>query len=270
MASFWLSLLLKMLTSAALVVGASKIVERTGPFMGAMVATLPVSAGPAYAFLALDHGADFLARAALAGLPANAAIAVFIVTYAAMARRFGTAATLAVALAAWLVASSSTRLVPWTLASGLAVNAALYALAIAATWKWRSAGPVGPAASRAWDIPVRAGAVMALVAAVVLCGRIIGPEVAGLTAQAPVVLTSLALVLHPRIGGPPTAAVMVMALPGMIGFAVALAVLHVAAGSVGAAAGLSLGLLVSMLWNLGLVVLRGRATRRPESQKSTP
>ncbi len=44
--SFWLLLAAKMLTTAIIVVAASKIVERAGPFIGAMVATLPISAGP--------------------------------------------------------------------------------------------------------------------------------------------------------------------------------------------------------------------------------
>ena len=33
------------------------VVERAGPLVGAMVATLPITAGPAYAFLAAEHGA---------------------------------------------------------------------------------------------------------------------------------------------------------------------------------------------------------------------
>ena len=62
----WLSLLAKMATSAGGVVAASLAVERAGPVIGALIATLPISAGPAYAFLAMDHGPEFLARSTLA------------------------------------------------------------------------------------------------------------------------------------------------------------------------------------------------------------
>ena len=65
--SFWALLVMKMLTSAAIVVGASLVVERSGPFLGAMIVTLPISAGPAYAFLAVDHGSAFIASSALIG-----------------------------------------------------------------------------------------------------------------------------------------------------------------------------------------------------------
>ena len=58
---FWLALLLKMSASALLVVTASLVVERSGPLAGALIATLPLSAGPNYAYLALDHGPVFLA-----------------------------------------------------------------------------------------------------------------------------------------------------------------------------------------------------------------
>ena len=66
---FILSLALRMAVSAAFVVIASMITERSGPAIGALVATLPVSAGPSYIFLAIDHGDDFIAQSAVASLP---------------------------------------------------------------------------------------------------------------------------------------------------------------------------------------------------------
>ena len=62
-----------MAVTAAFVVSASVITERSGPAIGALVATLPISAGPSYVFLALDHDAAFIAEGALASLPVNAA-----------------------------------------------------------------------------------------------------------------------------------------------------------------------------------------------------
>ena len=66
-------LALRMAVAAAFVVSASFIAERSGPAIGALVATLPISAGPAYVFLALDHDAAFIAQGALTSLPINAA-----------------------------------------------------------------------------------------------------------------------------------------------------------------------------------------------------
>ena len=71
--AFILTLALRMAVTAAFIVSASVITERSGPVIGALVATLPISAGPSYVFLALDHDAGFVAQSALASLPVNAA-----------------------------------------------------------------------------------------------------------------------------------------------------------------------------------------------------
>src|SRR3954447_14962429 len=117
-AMFWVSLAAKMLTSAAVVASASYLVERSGPLVGAMIATLPLSAGPAYVFLALDHGPGFLRGSAVASLPAIAATALYIVVYAALARRHGVAASLGAALAAWVAAALILRHAAAGLAEG--------------------------------------------------------------------------------------------------------------------------------------------------------
>jgi hypothetical protein len=73
---FWLALATKMAVTAAFVVVATATAERAGAFIGALVATLPIAAGPAYLFLALEHNAAFIAAAALASLAINAVTAV--------------------------------------------------------------------------------------------------------------------------------------------------------------------------------------------------
>jgi hypothetical protein len=67
-----------------------------------------------------------------------------------------------------------------------------------------------------------------------------------------VVFSSMMLILHPRIGGPPTAAVIANSGRGLLGFGVAIAVLHVAALRFGSMIALSLALTTSVSWNLGL------------------
>src|SRR5438270_9806528 len=84
---FILFLLLRMAIAAAFVVSASSIAERSGPAIGALVATLPVSAGPSYVFLALDHDAAFIAQGALSSLPVNAATIFMCQTYVVLAQR---------------------------------------------------------------------------------------------------------------------------------------------------------------------------------------
>ena len=84
---FILLLALRMAVAAAFVVTASFITERSGAVIGALIATLPISAGPSYVFLALDHDAAFIAEGALASFPINAVTMFFCLTYVVLAQR---------------------------------------------------------------------------------------------------------------------------------------------------------------------------------------
>jgi succinate-acetate transporter protein len=65
-----------------------------------------------------------------------------------------------------------------------------------------------------------------------------------------VVLTSIALVMHPRAGGKASAAVLANAPIGLIGFGFACSVLHFTAERFGNPGGLALALLTSLAWSL--------------------
>jgi hypothetical protein len=99
---------------------------------------------------------------------------------------------------------------------------------------------------------LRATMVATLVAIVVTLSHWVGPFVSGTIALFPMVLTSMTLILHPRIGGPATAALIANGGWGMMGFGIAIAVLHVTAVPFGSAAALSLALATGVVWNLGL------------------
>src|SRR5215213_7087539 len=116
---FILTLALRMAITAAFVVSASLITERSGPVIGALVATLPISAGPSYVFLALDHDSAFIAEGALASLPINAATILLGLTYAMLAQRFGVWASAGAAIVVWLALATIIRQFQWTLLAGL-------------------------------------------------------------------------------------------------------------------------------------------------------
>ena len=249
MTSFWLALLAKMAASAGIVVAASLVVERAGPIIGALVATLPISTGPAYAFLAMDHGPDFLASSTLASLAVNAAIAPFMTLYAVLAQRRGMLVSLGAALALWFaLAFALSSLAPGLLGAA-ALNALSFGGAYLLTRRYRKAPRPARSLARWWDLPARAVTVMIVVATVVLAGRWLGPRAAGIVALLPVVFTSLVLVLHPRAGGRATAAVVANSIPGMLGFTAGLATLHLAVLPLGAVPALLLGLAVCVCWN---------------------
>src|SRR5438270_12709435 len=101
---FWIELAARMLVTAVFLVGATAVAERAGPLVGGLVATLPISAGPVYFFLALDHDAQFIAASALASLTANAVTGQFALVYILVAQIRAPATSLAVVVGFWLLA----------------------------------------------------------------------------------------------------------------------------------------------------------------------
>jgi hypothetical protein len=248
---FILTLALRMAVTAAFVVSASVITERSGPVIGALVATLPISAGPSYVFLALDHDAAFIAEGALASLPINAATIFLGLTYVVLAQRQSAIVSCLGAVAVWIALASTVRMLQWSLTGGLIVNAVAFAICVPLLDRFRHVKM--PLITRRWyDIPLRASLVATLVATVVTLSGWVGPKISGIIAMFPVVFTSMMLILHPRIGGRPTAAVIANSGWGLMGLGVAIAVLHVAALRYGTAVGLSLALMICVGWNLGL------------------
>jgi hypothetical protein len=248
---FILVLASRMAVTAAFVIAASIITERSGPVIGALVATLPVSAGPSYLFLALDHDAAFIAQGALASLPMNAATILMCLVFVHLAQHRGLIVSLAAGIVVWFVFAALASAHEWTLAGGILVNVVALGVCLPLVQRFRHARM--PLITRRWyDIPLRAALVATLVAIVVTLSNAIGPRASGVIALFPAVFSSLILILMPRIGGPATAALLANGQWGMIGFGIAIIVLHLTALPLGRAAALSLALATCVGWNLGL------------------
>src|SRR6202011_4332936 len=135
---FILTLALRMAVTAAFVVSASVITERSGPVIGALVATLPISAGPSYVFLALDHDAAFIAQGALASLPINAVTIFLGLTYVVLAQRRSALVSFTGAVLVWIALAALTRTVHWSLAGGLIANAIAFAICLPLLRRFRN------------------------------------------------------------------------------------------------------------------------------------
>ena len=258
---FWLSLFLKMAVTAGFVIAAATVAERAGAAIGAIVATLPIAAGPAYAFVALDHDSAFISASAIGSIAAHAATAVFSLVYIVLAQRYGMALSVGGAVAIWFVIAFLLRSVSWTFFTVTAANLAIFGVCIALTHRYRFVKM--PAIARKWyDVPVRALMVACLVAAVVGLSGHVGPTVTGLLAVYPIVMTSLMLIFQPRVGGPATAALIANTMWGLVGFSACLFTVHLAVVPLGTWAGLVLSLMVSVVWNLVLYWIRRRALLR--------
>jgi hypothetical protein len=168
--------------------------------------------------------------------------------------------SLGAAVLVWFALALLVRQFEWTLLGGIAANVVAFGICLPLMARFRHAKM--PLITRRWyDIPLRAALVATLVATVVTLSTTIGPTGSGILALYPVVFTSLMLILHPRIGGPPTAAVIANGGWGLMGFGIAVAVMHVTALRFGSVIALSLALATCVVWNLGLWTLGRRKIR---------
>ena len=246
--------------TAIVVVLASVIAEAAGPVLGALAASLPVSAGPTYVFLALTHDASFVSVSALGSFAANAATIVFLATYARLAMGRTRLVALLPAILVWLVAALLIQSVRWTPLSALALNAGVFAGGLLMTkTKLKSDRAVPPRSlATRRDLAGRALAVAVFVATVLGLSAALGPSATGVLATFPIVFVVLIFVLRPRIGDAACAVLAATALRAMGGFGLMFLVAHLAVVPLGALAGLSLALLPTLAWSAALAYRHSR------------
>ena len=122
----WFVLATKMAVTALFVTAATDIAERLGATVGALVATLPVSAGPVYVFLAIDHDSTFISSSAVASLALNSATAIYFTAYVLIAQRHSMWLSISVAFAIWLAAVLMLSLIQWSAWSATALNVVVF------------------------------------------------------------------------------------------------------------------------------------------------
>jgi hypothetical protein len=257
---FFGPLFLKMAIVALFVVAATAVAERSSALIGGLIASLPVAIGPVYVLLAMTEDGQYISEAALASMNGIAAVAVMVIVYAHIASRHPTVPSVLLALLVWLIAAGGLMLLGNGLVAGVLANLVVFALA---SLLLRAKGDVTLTRGRA-DLSamiLRGAAVAALVGAVEAAAAVAGPKTTGIFAAFPVVFVAMMVILQKRHGGKASAAVLVHALPGLAGIAVAFLVVHLAVDPLGKAGALLLGLAVSVGWNGSLLLrhLQGKA-----------
>lgn len=251
---------LKLVLTAGIVVSASVVVERAGPLIGALVVTLPVTVWPAYVFLAIDHDVGYIATSAEAGLAVNAASGVFMLFYLVLAQKHGLIASLVPAVTCWIAMAWLVRAWSWSVCAGALLNLIVYPLCLLASRRYSNFMP--PPIIRQWyELPLRTALVCALMGAVLSLGQWAGPSATGMLAVYPISTTCTMLILHTRIGGRASAAVIANGLWGLLGIGLGMAALAWSVEPLGKPIALMLALAVPVSWNISVWMFRRRTTR---------
>jgi len=255
---FWYGLTLKMTMTAVIVVVASVVVERSGPFIGALIAALPTAAGAVYIILAIEHPPPFIAASAVGTVAANAAVALFALSYAVLAQRRSLLVSLSGAFVVWFTCAALLRLIEWTPLTAVLLNATVFTLTIAAGSRFRTDTAGKPVKTSRADIAWRAGIVALCVAIVTTASYRIGSFASGVFAVFPVAMGSFFVILHPRVGGPVAASVAAHVQAPLIGLGLGYLMVHYLAQPIGVWWSYAAGLSVGILWNALLWGLRQR------------
>ena len=256
MTMFLIGLLLKIAMTATIVVGASVVVERSGPFIGSLIAALPTAGGAAMIILALEHTPQFISQSAVGSLIANAACALFALCYAALAQRQSLWVSLGGAFLVWLGTVFLLRLFDWNATGAVILNAVVYPVAILAARSFRVAGAVKRVELSGVDLAWRAAVVTTCVIAVTAASSSIGSYFSGVFAFFPVAMGSFFIILHPRIGGPASASVAAYVLTPLIGLGLGMLAVHVLAEPIGVWWSYVVGLAIGLAWNALLWLVR--------------
>jgi uncharacterized membrane protein (GlpM family) len=253
---FWYGLALKIAMTASIVVAASVVVERSGPFIGSLIAALPTAGGAAMIILALEHPPEFIAASAVGSLIANAACALFAVAYAALAQKHSLRSSLSGAFLVWLGTVFLLRLVDWSATGATILNAVIYPIAIVAARRFRIEGSVKRVELTGADLAWRVALVTFCVILVTVASGSIGSYFSGVFAFFPVAMGSFFIILHTRVGGPAAASVAAHVLTPLIGLGLGLLAVHVLAVPLGVWWSYAIGLSIGLGWNALLWLAR--------------
>jgi uncharacterized membrane protein (GlpM family) len=258
----WYDLSLKMALTATIVVIISVVVERSGPFIGALIAALPTAAGAAYIILAFEHPPEFIAASAVGSAAATAAVSIFAYIYSVLAQRHGLALSLTVAIVVWFIAAAALRTVAWTPLTAALLNIVVFGITVPLSWRYRTSGPPAKFMRTPYDIPLRALTAAVVVAAVTTASHSIGSFASGMFAVFPIVMACSVVILHPRVGGVASASMFAHAQIALNGLWIGFLVVHYVVPPFGVWGALGIGLMVSIAWSglLWMIRRRSRAT----------
>ena len=255
---FLVDLALKMALTAFIVVVISITVERSGPFIGALIAALPTAAGAAYIILAFEHPPAFIAASAVGSAAAVAAVSIFALIYSVLAQRHGVVLSVGLAIAAFFAAAAALRAVAWTPLTAFVLNAAVFGITVPLSWRYRTSGPPAKFMRTAWDIPVRALSAAIVVVIVTSISTRIGSFASGMFAVFPIVMACSAVILQLRVGGVVAASMFAHAQIALNGLWLGFLAMHYLVAPLGVWPAFGLGLLVCIGWSGVLWVVRRR------------
>lgn len=177
-------LILKLLLTPLLTLAVSLAARAWGHRASGWLTALPIVAAPISAVLLLEQGVDFLVQTSVATLVALPAIALYILVFARVARRYGWVASLLAGWTAFVAAALPLSQLPAGALGGLAMT--WLALAAVLALLPRSQAPRVPVHVPRIEIALRMAASVVLMLAVSYGAETLGARISGVLLSFPI------------------------------------------------------------------------------------
>jgi hypothetical protein len=261
-------LLIKIAVPPVLVAAMSLAARRWGPTIGGLIMGLPWMTGPVLYFLALDKGMDFAVRACTGIELAVLAMGGFILTYALVSRvaRWPLAITAAVVSFGVIAHVTSDLQIELWMAAGLGAATLIVTYLLLP----KPTGAAVPGPLPWWDIPARMSATFVLVAVIMLSADRLGPQLSGIVASYPVILTVVGTFTHHQWGRDAVLRVLRGISLSLLGFVAFFAVVGYGLPLVGLPAAFALALLAGLCVSALLIAINRWASERGRMKHPAP
>jgi hypothetical protein len=244
--------LFKIAVPPVLVAFMSLMARRFGPTIGGLMMGLPWMTGPVLFFLSMDRDAAYAVRACVGVELGTVAIAVFVLTYAAVSRVGPWFVALPSAATAFACAALASRQIELSLlqATGIAIAALLIAYDLIA----RPVAATPALRLPWWDIPARMTATFVLVAGIMISTEFLGPQLSGVVASYPVILTVVGSFTHHQLGRDAILRVLRGIALSLIGFAIFFCVVGTLTPSLGLVTAFAIAAAASISFSGSLIL----------------
>ena len=204
------SLVAKVLWSAAIVLGLAAVAERVSTRIAGILAGAPTSAVLVYFFVGQDMGISYVVESVPHGIAAFTATLAFVLTYYRVSLQFSRYATFSSSLlgiVVFLAVASVLVIIPFNLASAVAVTTCALVLAIWLFRKIEFVPVTRPVHYTAGLLMLRGGLAAMLIVSVITLAENLGTRWTGLLTGFPATLLPTLLIIHVTYGTETTHAV---------------------------------------------------------------
>jgi hypothetical protein len=189
----------KLIVTPLLIAAASFAQRKWGGVVGGLIAGLPLTSAPVSVFLAVEHGPDFAAHAAIATLLGVTAMSAFCLCYAKLSPRSSWWVCVIAGLTVCFIVTLGLSFVPQRTA--IAALIAFPALVVLALSMGRPARGPNPAPRPPWwDIPARMVFATAVVLIITAAATFLGAKWSGLLSTLPVYALVMGVFSHTHGG----------------------------------------------------------------------